>query len=84
MESIHACQEEGEIITSPSMERKSQYNIAINSRMRTVYATVSPKITVEPLLFSDSELDAQAFLSLMAIGTSEAAPLYMQTLLVCF
>lgn len=51
--------------------------------MRSVYARVSPRIVVEPLLFRRSELDAKAFLSLMAIqGSSDSAPLYMQTILV--
>ncbi|THG92590.1 hypothetical protein EW026_g8358, partial [Hermanssonia centrifuga] len=50
--------------------------------MRSVYYTkVGTHITVEPLLFNESELDAKAFLSLMAIGSSEGAPLYMQTIL---
>ena len=50
--------------------------------MQTIYGKVGPDIVVEPLLFSKSELDAQAFLSLMAVGSSEGAPLYMQTILV--
>ena len=51
--------------------------------MTRVYTRVSPRIVVEPLLFRRSELDAQAFLSLMAIhGSTESAPLYMQTILV--
>ena len=51
--------------------------------MTRVYTRVSPRIVVEPLLFRWSELDAQAFLSLMAIhGSTESAPLYMQTILV--
>ncbi|KAF7790865.1 hypothetical protein EIP86_001823 [Pleurotus ostreatoroseus] len=49
--------------------------------MRAVYAKAGSHITVEPLLFKKSELDARAFLSLMAIGSSESAPLYMQTVL---
>jgi hypothetical protein len=53
--------------------------------MRAVYAKVSRKIIVEPLLFRKSELDAKAFLSLMAIhGSTESAPLYMQTILVSY
>lgn len=51
--------------------------------MRTVYAKVGPHVVVEPLLFRKSELDAKAFLSLMAVGSSsESTPLYMQTILV--
>ena len=53
--------------------------------MRSVYAKVSSRIVVEPLLFRKSELDAQAFLSLMAVhGSTESAPLYVQTILVSF
>ncbi len=52
--------------------------------MQSVYAKVGSHVTVKPLLFNESELDAKAFLSLMAIGSSEGAPLYMQTILVCY
>ena len=50
--------------------------------MRAVYAPLSQRVTVEPLYFSEAELDAQAFLSMMAVGSSESAPLYIQTVLV--
>lgn len=52
--------------------------------MRTVYAPLTRRgnVVVEPLLFDESELDAQAFLSLMAVGSSESAPLYIQIILV--
>lgn len=50
--------------------------------MRSVYARVDSNIVVEPLQLGQSELDAKAFLSLMAIYSSESAPLYMQTVLV--
>lgn len=49
--------------------------------MKAVYAPLGANITVEPLLFSEAELDAQAFLSMMAIGASDHVPLYMQTVL---
>ncbi|KAI6105717.1 hypothetical protein EDD17DRAFT_308389 [Pisolithus thermaeus] len=49
--------------------------------MRAVYAPLGDKVTVEPLLFDKNELDAQAFLSMMAVGSSENAPLYMQGVL---
>lgn len=52
--------------------------------MRTVYAPLGPRVTVEPLLFSEAELDAEAFLSMMAVGTSDSAPLYIQIILVRF
>lgn len=56
-------------------------NSSLNT-MRAVYAPLGSNVTVEPLLFSESELDAQAFLSMMAIGSSDHVPLYMQTVLV--
>lgn len=49
--------------------------------MRAVYAPLGNKVTVEPLLFDKNELDAQAFLSMMAVGSSENAPLYVQGML---
>ena len=50
--------------------------------MKAVYAKVGPHVQVEPLYFSEDELDAQAFLSMMAVGTSDSAPLYVQIILV--
>jgi hypothetical protein len=50
--------------------------------MRTVYAPLGDRVTVEPLLFKSSELDAAAILSMMAVGSSDSAPLYMQIILV--
>lgn len=50
--------------------------------MRTVYAPLGSQVTVEPLLFTESELDAQAFLSMMGVGSSDGAPLYVQIILV--
>ncbi|KZT12867.1 uncharacterized protein LAESUDRAFT_766894 [Laetiporus sulphureus 93-53] len=55
-------------------------NSSLNT-MKTVYAPLGSRVTVQPLLFSESELDAQAFLSMMAIGASDHVPLYMQTVL---
>ncbi|KAJ3992816.1 hypothetical protein F5050DRAFT_850088 [Lentinula boryana] len=51
--------------------------------MKGVYAPLTQKgnVTVAPLLFNESELDAEAFLSLMAVGSSDNAPLYIQTIL---
>ena len=51
--------------------------------MRTVYARLGKNITVEPLYLHTSELDAAAILSMMAVGSTESAPLYMQIILVC-
>lgn len=49
--------------------------------MRAVYAPLGEGVIVEPLFFSQDELDAQAFLSMMAVGSSESAPLYIQGIL---
>jgi hypothetical protein len=50
--------------------------------MKKVYGHLDSNLEVKPLLFSESELDAAAFLSLMAVSSSDNAPLYMQTVLV--
>jgi len=50
--------------------------------MKAVYAPLGKKVDVAPLLFDEAELDAQAFLSMMAVGSSESAPLYIQIVLV--
>jgi len=50
--------------------------------MRAVYAPLGPRVIVEPLFFSEAELDAESFLSMMAVGSSESAPLYVQLILV--
>ncbi|CDO74623.1 hypothetical protein BN946_scf184325.g10 [Trametes cinnabarina] len=49
--------------------------------MKKVYAKLGDHISVRPLTFSHSELDAQAILSMMAVGSSDSAPLYMQSIL---
>ncbi|KAF8165199.1 hypothetical protein B0H34DRAFT_649079 [Crassisporium funariophilum] len=49
--------------------------------MRTVYARLGKNVVVEPLVFQNWELDAAAILSMMAVGSSESAPLYMQIIL---
>ncbi|KAG6331058.1 hypothetical protein ID866_8032 [Astraeus odoratus] len=49
--------------------------------MRAVYAPLGERVKVMPLLFNESELDAQAILSMMAVGSSESAPLYIQIVL---
>ena len=51
--------------------------------MRTIYEPLGDKVTIEPLLFQNHELDAAAILSMMAVGSAESAPLYMQIILVC-
>jgi hypothetical protein len=50
-------------------------------RMRQVYSPLGNNIEVKALFFSPSELDAAAFLSLMAVNSSDSAPLYMQIVL---
>ncbi|KAH7887887.1 hypothetical protein F5I97DRAFT_1935940 [Phlebopus sp. FC_14] len=49
--------------------------------MTAVYAPLASRVKVEPLLFSEDELDAQAFLSMMAVGSSESVPLYIHGIL---
>ncbi|CCM04868.1 uncharacterized protein FIBRA_07061 [Fibroporia radiculosa] len=49
--------------------------------MKKIYAPLGSKIEVKPLLFSEKELDAEAILSMMAVGSSDSAPLYIQTVL---
>ncbi|KAI0363570.1 hypothetical protein BV20DRAFT_1126210 [Pilatotrama ljubarskyi] len=49
--------------------------------MRAAYSRLGGTVAVEPLRFSDKELDAEAILSMMAVGSSDSAPLYMQRIL---
>ncbi|EJF62847.1 hypothetical protein DICSQDRAFT_83519 [Dichomitus squalens LYAD-421 SS1] len=48
--------------------------------MKQVYAPLA-NVEVSPLHFLETELDAQAILSMMALGSSESAPLYMHSIL---
>lgn len=50
--------------------------------MKKVYEPLGKNVKVRRLKFVQSELDAQAVMSMMAIGSSDSAPLYMHTLLV--
>lgn len=50
--------------------------------MTAVYAPLGKNITVEPLFFTEDELDAESFLSMMCVSHSESAPLYIQIILV--
>ncbi|PIL36893.1 hypothetical protein GSI_00583 [Ganoderma sinense ZZ0214-1] len=52
------------------------------TRIRRVYSVLGDAVTVEPLQFSESELDAESILSMMAVGMSDSAPLYVQRILV--
>lgn len=47
-----------------------------------VYAPLGSNVTVSPLLFDETELDAEAFLTMMAVDSLESAPLYMQIVMV--
>ncbi|KZP24571.1 hypothetical protein FIBSPDRAFT_735600 [Athelia psychrophila] len=48
--------------------------------MKAAYAPLGRNITVEPLFFTEDELDAESFLSLMSVD-DKAAPLYIQIVL---
>ncbi|KAI0068910.1 hypothetical protein BV25DRAFT_1817835 [Artomyces pyxidatus] len=50
-------------------------------RLRKLYAPLGSNVQVRPLYFAESELDASAFLSMMAVSSSENAPLYIQSVL---
>lgn len=50
--------------------------------MTKVYSALGPSVEVEPLLFTEHELDAEAFLAMMSVGSSDGAPLYIQRVLV--
>ena len=52
------------------------------STMRKAYKPLGNSVTVRPLLFTEKELDLEAILSMMAVGSSETAPLYMQRVMV--
>ncbi|KAJ8523436.1 hypothetical protein ONZ45_g29 [Pleurotus djamor] len=49
--------------------------------MRQVYLPLGSNVEVEPLRFTEEELDAQALLAMMSVGSSASAPLYIQTVL---
>ncbi|KAJ3476356.1 hypothetical protein NLI96_g11215 [Meripilus lineatus] len=52
------------------------------STMGKVYEKLGLKgLVVRPLLFTEAELDAQAFLTMMAIWSKEMTPLYVQVIL---
>jgi hypothetical protein len=50
--------------------------------IRAAYKVLGSRVTVEPLLFSEEELNAEAFLTMMAVDSSETMPLYVQIILV--
>jgi len=55
------------------------------TKMKAVYKRLGLNTEVSSLLFTQSELDATSFLSLMAVGTTstDRTPLYMKVVLVC-
>jgi hypothetical protein len=50
--------------------------------MKQIYSSLGGSVVIEPLAFTQDELDAEAFRSMMAVGSSESIPLYMHTVLV--
>lgn len=51
--------------------------------MHSVYTkALGNKVEVQPLYFAESELDAQAILSMMSVSSAGSAPLYMHLVLV--
>ena len=50
--------------------------------MKTVYKPLGTGIKVVPFYIAEEELDAQAFLSMMAVGSPDAAPLYVHMIMV--
>lgn len=53
--------------------------------MHSVYRkALGDAVEVESLYFTESELDAQAILSMMSVNSSDSAPLYMQLVLVSY
>ncbi|OJA13273.1 hypothetical protein AZE42_05023 [Rhizopogon vesiculosus] len=69
----------GEGVRSPKVQvfvSKSSLNT-----MKAIRAPLGKEVEVAPLLFNEAELDAQAFFSMMAIGSSDSAPLYIQIVL---
>lgn len=52
--------------------------------MKKLYqAEFGPKVEIIPLKIAHCELDAQAFLSMMAVNSGAEPPLYVQIILVC-
>ncbi|KAG2053715.1 hypothetical protein BDR06DRAFT_982601 [Suillus hirtellus] len=49
--------------------------------IKSVYAPLGKNVEVVPLSFNETELDAQAFLSMMAVRSSDSTPLYIQIIL---
>ncbi|KAK2467424.1 hypothetical protein APHAL10511_000659 [Amanita phalloides] len=49
--------------------------------LKGAYAHLGTNIKVQSLYFDENELDAEAFLSMMAVESLESAPLYMQTVM---
>lgn len=79
-EAAWLCSSESSLVKGPPVKVYVSHS-SLNT-MRKVYAPLGTKVVVEPLYFKRKELDAHAVLSMMAIGSSESAPLYMQIILV--
>lgn len=79
-EAAWLCASQSSLVNGPPVKVFVSHS-SLNT-MRKVYAPLGSKVTVEPLYFKRKELDAHAVLSMMAIGSSESAPLYMQIILV--
>ncbi|EKM80176.1 hypothetical protein AGABI1DRAFT_73108 [Agaricus bisporus var. burnettii JB137-S8] len=54
---------------------------SIRTMRETYQNALGSKVEVHPLYFSESELDAEAILSMMSIDSTESAPLYIQMVL---
>ncbi|KAF6762364.1 hypothetical protein DFP72DRAFT_878655 [Ephemerocybe angulata] len=78
-EAAWLCYSQSSLVTGPPVKVYVSHS-SLNT-MRKVYAPLGDKVVVEPLYFKRKELDAHAVLSMMAIGSSESAPLYMQIIL---
>ncbi|KAJ3549529.1 hypothetical protein NMY22_g852 [Coprinellus aureogranulatus] len=78
-EAAWLCTSESSLVKGPPVKVYVSHS-SLNT-MRKVYAPLGSKVVVEPLYFKRKELDSHAVLSMMAIGSSESAPLYMQIIL---
>lgn len=79
-EAAWLCSSQSSHVEGPRIRVYVSYS-SLNT-MRKVYQPLGDKVVVEPLYFKRKELDAHAVLSMMAISSSESAPLYMQIILV--
>lgn len=66
---------------TPPLVRVYVSHSSLNT-MKTVYSPLGDNVTVKPLFFDEAELDAESFLSMMGVGSSDSAPLYVHIILV--